>query len=83
MTEDQLKAPVAKPGPPASTILDRQISDAKHRFVFASTEDLRRYYADRVIGLRFERGDFEMIPRLDTTIRRALVKAMMTTEKKA
>jgi hypothetical protein len=63
--------------PPKMSLLDRQIADAKARMTAAPTEDLKRYYADRVVGLRFERGDFEMIDKLTDTIRRALVNALL------
>lgn len=76
MTEDMAKAPRAAPAPKMS-VLDRQIADAKHRLTFALTDDLKRYYADKVIGLRFDRGDFPMIQGLDTVTRRALVIAML------
>lgn len=70
---DEAKAPRVKSAPPAMSVLDRQIADAKYRMTAAATEDLARYYAERVVGLRFERGDFQMIDALTPTIRRALV----------
>jgi hypothetical protein len=68
----------AKPKTPVPmTPLDRQIADAKHRMAHAKDENSQRYWAERVIGLRFERGDFEMISVLTPAIRRALVVALL------
>lgn len=63
--------------PPKLSQLDRQIADAKARQQFAATDDLKRFYAERVVGLRFERGDFEMIANLDKDTRAALVRAQL------
>jgi hypothetical protein len=76
VTEDQANAPRAKPTTPMP-LLDRQIADAKYRMTIAATKDLERYYAERVIGLRFERGDFPMIPDLTHTIHKALARAQI------
>lgn len=57
--------------------LNQQIADAKTRYVYALTDDLKRYWADKVVGMRFDRGDFPMIQSLDDVTRRALVIAMM------
>lgn len=67
---------------PPMSVLDRQIADAKHRMTFAQTDDLKRYYAERIVGLRIERGDFkDIIQDLDAVTRRALVLAMMKEKK--
>ena len=76
MTEDQAKAPRAKPAP-AMPLIDRQIADANARAAYAQSEDLRRYYVERLVGLRFERGDFPMIQCLDKPTRAGLVRAML------
>ncbi len=77
MIEDPAKFPRAKAAVPPMSVLDRQIEDAKHRMVFAKTDDLRCYYAERAVGLQFERGDFPMIQSLDVDTRRGLVNAMI------
>lgn len=61
----------------AMTLLDRQIADAKNRATFATTDDLRRYYAEKAVGLQFDRGDFPMIQALDSDTRKSLVNALL------
>lgn len=65
--------------PPKMSLVDRQIADARQRMIFATTADLRRYYAERLVGLRFERGDHPEIDKLDPITRRALVRRELAT----
>lgn len=65
-----------KPVVPMS-LLDRQIAVAKQRMTHAKTDDMRRIYAEQVVGMRFERGDFPMIQALDPTTRQGLVSEML------
>jgi hypothetical protein len=80
MTEDQAKAPRATPAP-AMSLLDRQIADAKGRMCYAKSDDLARYYAERLAGLRFERGDFPIIQRLDHATHKGLARALLRERK--
>jgi hypothetical protein len=59
--------------PVPMSLLDRQIAVAKQRLAHATNDDVRRIHAETVVGLRFERGDFPMIQKLDADTRRGLV----------
>jgi hypothetical protein len=60
------------------TPLDQALADAKARFAYADNEESQWYWAEKVVWLKLERGDYEMIQgKPDQAAIEVLVKAMM------
>jgi hypothetical protein len=60
------------------TPLDSALADAKARFAYAKDEESQWFWAERVVWLKLERGDYEMIQgKPDQAAIEVLVKAMM------
>jgi hypothetical protein len=60
------------------TPLDSALADAKARFAYADNEESQWYWAEKVVWLKLERGDYEMIQgKPDQAAIEVLVKAMM------
>jgi hypothetical protein len=61
------------------TPLDSALADAKARFAYAKTEEARWYWAEKVVQLRIDRGDFAdvIFGKPDVETIEGLVKAMM------
>jgi hypothetical protein len=61
------------------TPLDQALADAKARFAYADNEESQWYWAEKVVQLRIDRGDFADViqgkPDVETIER--LVSAMM------
>jgi hypothetical protein len=60
------------------TTLDAAIADAKAHFAYAKDAEAQWFWAERVVWLKLERGDYEMIQgKPDQAAIEVLVKAMM------